>query len=138
MPNVEYLKPFGFPCTTLHTKEHVSKMEQKAVGCFFLGYSANSPHKRVFNRVAGVIEPSYHVDYAHTYPPTRKGSYRGFDYKHLYESLNVFPDVSTTDLETIIRSREDDATFSRRLVVSPTSRESATIKTKTDNPQIQW
>ncbi|KAK1415093.1 hypothetical protein QVD17_30864 [Tagetes erecta] len=117
-------------------------MELKAAECFFFGYSANSPDKRVFNRAAGIIELACHVDInVFTTPPIEKGPDWVFDYKHLFESFNVFSDVSMGELETIIRSRDEDASFFPRTVVSPASAESASeestpIKAETNNARI--
>ncbi|HEY5234640.1 MAG TPA: DDE-type integrase/transposase/recombinase, partial [Rhabdochlamydiaceae bacterium] len=61
-PNLQFLEPFGCPCTILITKERVPKFGEKANDGYFLGYSINSPNKRVFNKTTGQIEECYEIE----------------------------------------------------------------------------
>ncbi|KAI3784071.1 hypothetical protein L1987_43163 [Smallanthus sonchifolius] len=49
-PNLEYLLPFGNPCTLLKVRDVSTKFSAKAIEGIFLGYVANSPTKRVYNK----------------------------------------------------------------------------------------
>ncbi|KAI3742553.1 hypothetical protein L1987_60238 [Smallanthus sonchifolius] len=50
LPNLDYLVPFGSPCSLLlQYEDRQSKFHAKAVEGIFLGYVANSPCKRSFN-----------------------------------------------------------------------------------------
>ncbi|KAI3732947.1 hypothetical protein L1987_64160 [Smallanthus sonchifolius] len=49
-PNLEYLLPFFNPCTLLKVRDVPTKFSAKAIEGIFLGYVANSPTKRVYNK----------------------------------------------------------------------------------------
>ncbi|KAI3813957.1 hypothetical protein L1987_18693 [Smallanthus sonchifolius] len=49
-PNLEYLLPFGNPCTLLKVRDVPTKFSAKAIEGIFLGYVANSTTKRVYNK----------------------------------------------------------------------------------------
>ncbi|KAI3825408.1 hypothetical protein L1987_06891 [Smallanthus sonchifolius] len=49
-PNLEYLLPFGNPCTMLKVRDVPTKFSAKAIEGIFLGYVANSTTKRVYNK----------------------------------------------------------------------------------------
>ncbi|KAI3805595.1 hypothetical protein L1987_28117 [Smallanthus sonchifolius] len=49
-PNLEYLLPFGNPCTLLKVRDVPTKFSAKAIKGIFLGYVANSTTKRVYNK----------------------------------------------------------------------------------------
>jgi transposase InsO family protein len=58
-PNLQYLEPFGAPCTMLK-KDAQGKFNEKVEVGIFLGYS--TPNKRVYNKKTGNVEEWYHVD----------------------------------------------------------------------------
>lgn len=67
-----------------------------------------------------LIELAYNVDFnVHATPPMRIGPDWVFDYKHLFESFYVFPDVLTSNLETVIGLIYDDEAVTPRTVISP-------------------
>ncbi|KAI3732713.1 hypothetical protein L1987_63920 [Smallanthus sonchifolius] len=49
-PNLEYLLPFGNPCTLLKVRDVPTKFSGKAIEGIFPGYVANSTTKRVYNK----------------------------------------------------------------------------------------
>ncbi|KAI3820245.1 hypothetical protein L1987_07789 [Smallanthus sonchifolius] len=56
-PNLDCLIPFGSPCSLLlQSKERKSKFHTKATEGIFLGYVANSPCKRVYNKETRSVE----------------------------------------------------------------------------------
>ncbi|KAI3814185.1 hypothetical protein L1987_18933 [Smallanthus sonchifolius] len=55
-PNLEYLLPFGNPCTLLKVRDVPTKFSAKAIEGIFLGYVANSTTKRVFNKETRQVE----------------------------------------------------------------------------------
>ncbi|KAI3797947.1 hypothetical protein L1987_33212 [Smallanthus sonchifolius] len=62
-PNLDYLVPFGSPCSLLlQYKDRKSKFHAKAVEGIFLGYVANSPCKRVYNIQSRCVEEWFEVD----------------------------------------------------------------------------
>ncbi|KAI3819481.1 hypothetical protein L1987_13320 [Smallanthus sonchifolius] len=63
LPNLDYLVPFGSPCSLLlQYKDRQSKFHAKAVEGIFLGYVANSPCKRVYNIGTRTVEEWFEVD----------------------------------------------------------------------------
>ncbi|KAI3784230.1 hypothetical protein L1987_43325 [Smallanthus sonchifolius] len=71
LPNLDYLVPFGSPCSLLlQYKDRQSKFHAKVVEGIFLGYVANSPCKRVYNIGTRTVEEWLEVDCSkHSIPP---------------------------------------------------------------------
>ncbi|KAI3810709.1 hypothetical protein L1987_20331 [Smallanthus sonchifolius] len=61
-PNLEYLLPFGNPCTLLKVRDVPTKFSAKAIEGIFLGYVANSTTKRVYNKETRQVEEWFHID----------------------------------------------------------------------------
>ncbi|TLX65758.1 transposase family protein, partial [Labilibacter sediminis] len=80
-PNLQFLEPFGAPCTLLlQAKDRKSKFGENAIEGYYLGQVANSPNKRVFNKLTGRIEEWYEVDVQrYTMPQSSKGPDWFFD-----------------------------------------------------------
>ncbi|KAI3815350.1 hypothetical protein L1987_15015 [Smallanthus sonchifolius] len=102
LPNLDYLVPFGSPCSLLlQYKDRHSKFHAKAVEGIFLGYVANSPCKRVYNIGTRTVEEWFEVDCSkHSIPPEPKGPAWGFDYDALFKSFNL-PELSAEDAANV-------------------------------------
>ncbi|KAI3754737.1 hypothetical protein L1987_54527 [Smallanthus sonchifolius] len=120
LPNLDYLVPFGSPCSLLlQYKDRQSKFHAKAVEGIFLGYVANSPCKRVYNIGTRTVEEWFEVDCSkHSTPPEPKGPAWGFDYDALFKSFNL-PDLSAEDAANVYElfGGGDDSSFSTRATV---------------------
>ncbi|KAI3786735.1 hypothetical protein L1987_40642 [Smallanthus sonchifolius] len=119
-PNLDYLVPFGSPCSLLlQYKDRKSKFHAKAVEGIFLGYVANSPCKRVYNIGTRIVEEWFEVDYSkHSIPPEPTGPAWGFNYDVLFKSFNL-PDWSANDATNVYElfGGGDDSSFSTRATV---------------------
>ncbi|KAI3825379.1 hypothetical protein L1987_06862 [Smallanthus sonchifolius] len=60
--NLEYLLPFGNPCTLFKVRDVPTKFSAKAIEGIFLGYVANSTTKRVYNKENRQVEDWFHID----------------------------------------------------------------------------
>ncbi|KAI3712776.1 hypothetical protein L1987_71341 [Smallanthus sonchifolius] len=120
LPNLDYLVPFGSPCSLLlQYKDRQSKFHVKAVEGIFLGYVANSPCKRVYNIGTRTVEEWFEVDCSkHSTPPEPKGPAWGFDYDALFKSFNL-PDLSAEDAANVydLLRGDNDSSFSIRATV---------------------
>ncbi|KAI3773997.1 hypothetical protein L1987_48538 [Smallanthus sonchifolius] len=120
LPNLDYLVPFGSPCSLLlQYKDRQSKFHTKAVEGIFLGYIANSPCKRVYNIGTRTVEEWFEVDCSkHSIPPEPTGPDWGFDYDALFKSFNL-PDLSTVDAVNVyeLLGGDNDSSFSTRATV---------------------
>ncbi|KAI3818790.1 hypothetical protein L1987_12608 [Smallanthus sonchifolius] len=120
LPNLDYLVPFGSPCSLLlQYKDRQSKFLAKAVEGILLGYVANSPCKRVYNIGTRTVEEWFEVDYSkHSIPPEPTGPAWGFDYDALFKSFNL-PDLSAVDAVNVyeLLGGGDDSSFSTRATV---------------------
>ncbi|KAI3827765.1 hypothetical protein L1987_01848 [Smallanthus sonchifolius] len=120
LPNLDYLVPFGSPCSLLlQYKDRQSKFHAKAVEGIFLGYVANSPCKRVYNIGTRTVEEWFEVDYSkHSIPPEPTGPSWGFDYDALFKSFNL-PDISAVDAANVyeLLGGGNDSSFSTRAIV---------------------
>ncbi|KAI3786627.1 hypothetical protein L1987_40450 [Smallanthus sonchifolius] len=95
-PNLQYLEPFGAPCTMLKKDAH-GKFNEKVEEGYFLGYS--TPNKRVYNKASGNVEEWYHVDVQkYTSPAAGKGLPWMFDYEELFASFNLPPECSDEEV----------------------------------------
>src|ERR1044071_32737 len=84
-PNLEFLEPFGSPCTMIHPD---GKFGAKAEEGFFVGYS--TPNKRVYNKRTNNVEEWLNVDVqCYTGNAPGVGPDWLFDYKSLFDSFNV-------------------------------------------------
>ncbi|KAI3695317.1 hypothetical protein L1987_78312 [Smallanthus sonchifolius] len=126
-PNLDYLVPFGSPCSLLlQYKDRKYKFHAKAVEGIFLGYAANSPCKRVYNIGTRIVEEWFEVDCSkHNIPPEPTGPAWGFDYDALFKSFNL-PDLSADDVANVYDffNGSDDPNFSTRAnvpIVTPDS-----------------
>ncbi|KAI3819652.1 hypothetical protein L1987_13496 [Smallanthus sonchifolius] len=61
-PNLDYLLPFGNPCTLLKVRDVPTKFSAKAIEGIFLGYVANSTTKRVYNKETRQVEEWFYID----------------------------------------------------------------------------
>ncbi|KAI3814308.1 hypothetical protein L1987_19059 [Smallanthus sonchifolius] len=118
-PNLDYLVPFGSPCSLLQYKDRKSMFHAKAVEGIFLGYVANSPCKRLYNIGTRTVDEWFEVDCSkHNIPPEPTGPAWGFDYDTLFKSFNL-PDLSA-DVATNVYDFfgcGDDSSFSTRATV---------------------
>ena len=107
-PNLHFLEPFGCPCTLLNTKDRLSKFGEKSIEGYFLGYSVNSPNKRVFNKETGKIEEHFEVEcFRYSDPQPGKGPDWLFDYDTLFSSFNILPEDVENSIG-MIYGRDDD------------------------------
>ena len=84
-PNLQFLEPFRCPCTLMNTNERLTKFGERASDGYFLGYSVNSPNKRVFNKTTGKIEEYFKIEcLRYTTPQVGKGPDWLFDYAILF------------------------------------------------------
>ncbi|KAI3795803.1 hypothetical protein L1987_38463 [Smallanthus sonchifolius] len=134
-PNLDYLVPFGSPCSLLlQYKDRKSKFHAKAVEDIFLGYVANSPCKRVYNIGTRIVEEWFEVDCRkHSIPSEPTGPTWGFDYDALFKSFNL-PDLSTDDATNVydLFNGGDDSNFSTRAtvpIVTPDSNATSASRT---------
>src|ERR1043165_4254105 len=83
--NLEYLEPFGAPCTMLNPSE---KFSPKAEEGYFVGYA--TPLKRVFNKRTRQVEDWANVE-VQRYTQNLQGTGPDwmFDYKDFFESFNL-------------------------------------------------
>ncbi|KAI3776624.1 hypothetical protein L1987_46410 [Smallanthus sonchifolius] len=120
LPNLDYLVPFGSPCSLLlQYKDRQSKFHAKAVEGIFLGYVANSPCKRVYNIGTRTVEEWFEVECSkHSTPPEPKGPAWGFDYDALFKSFNL-PDLSAEDAANVydLLRDDNDSSFTTRATV---------------------
>ncbi|KAI3814228.1 hypothetical protein L1987_18976 [Smallanthus sonchifolius] len=120
LPNLDYLVPFGSPCSLLlQYKDRQSKFHAKAVEGILLVYVANSPCKRVYNIGTRTVEEWFEVDCSkHSIPPEPTGPAWGFDYDALFKSFNL-PDLSAVDAANVyeLLGGGDDSSFSTRATV---------------------
>jgi hypothetical protein len=95
-PNLQFLEPFGCPCTIMITRERISKFGEKTHDGYFLGYSANSPNKRVFDKATRTVEECFEVEcFRHTASTPGTGPASIFDYDSLFKSFNISPSIPT-------------------------------------------
>ncbi|KAI3813867.1 hypothetical protein L1987_18602 [Smallanthus sonchifolius] len=98
LPNLDYLVPFGSPCSLLlQYKDRQSKFHAKAVEGIFLGYVANSACKRVYNIGTRTVEEWFEVDCSkHSIPPEPT-----VDAANVYELLGGDNDSSFSTYATV-------------------------------------
>ncbi|CAL1363606.1 unnamed protein product [Linum trigynum] len=65
-PRISYFHPFGCPCFTLNTRDHLGKFDAKSDPATFLGYSSKGQAYRVFNKRTRKVEESVHVVFNET------------------------------------------------------------------------
>jgi len=95
-PNLQFLEPFGAPCTMLK-KTATGKFNEKVEVGIFLGYS--TPCKRVYNKGTGNVEEWYEVDVQkYSLEPPGKGHAWMFDYQGLFDSFNLSPEHSDEEI----------------------------------------
>ncbi|KAI3815684.1 hypothetical protein L1987_15363 [Smallanthus sonchifolius] len=135
LPNLDYLVPFGSPCSLLlQYKDRKSMFHAKAVEGIFLRYVANSPCKRVYNIGTRTVEEWFEVDCSkHSIPPEPTGPAWGFDYDALFKSFNLL-DLSAVDAANVYElfGGGDDSSFSTRAtvpIVTPDSNAASTSGT---------
>jgi hypothetical protein len=65
-PNISYFRVFGCKCYILRKGSRLSKFEKNCDEGFLLRYSSNSKAYRVFNKIHGIIEEAYDVEFDET------------------------------------------------------------------------
>ncbi|KAI3814174.1 hypothetical protein L1987_18921 [Smallanthus sonchifolius] len=104
-PNLNYLFPFGNPCTLLKTRDVLTKFSGKLIEGIFLGYVVNSRNKRVFNEESRQIEELFNIDCDNrTVPQDAKGPSWAFDCDALFRSFNISLAVSPVEAENLYQS----------------------------------
>ncbi|PWA49287.1 ribonuclease H-like domain-containing protein [Artemisia annua] len=68
VPNIHYLKPFGYQVTILNTSDPLGKFDGKADEGYIVGYSAHSKAYRVYNLNAKRIEETLNLRYLEDKP----------------------------------------------------------------------
>ncbi|KAI3742555.1 hypothetical protein L1987_60240 [Smallanthus sonchifolius] len=107
-PNVDYLLPFGNPCTLLKVRDVPTKFSAKAIEGIFLGYVANSTTKRVFNKEMRQVEEWFHIDCSNrSLPQMAIGPDWAFDYESLFKSFHLPSDISPDEAAVLYDSCQD-------------------------------
>ncbi|KAI3745001.1 hypothetical protein L1987_58101 [Smallanthus sonchifolius] len=107
-PNLEYLLPFGNPCTLLKVRDVPTKFSAKAIEGIFLGYVANSTTKRVYNKETRQVEEWFNIDCSNrSLPQMAIGPDWAFDYENLFKSFHLPSDISDEDVVVIYDSCQD-------------------------------
>ncbi|GKF03675.1 putative ribonuclease H-like domain-containing protein [Tanacetum coccineum] len=60
-PQIDFMKPFGYPITILNIRDHLGKYEGKADEGYFVGYSVVSKAMRVFNKRTMIVEETLNI-----------------------------------------------------------------------------
>ncbi|KAI3795129.1 hypothetical protein L1987_37775 [Smallanthus sonchifolius] len=101
-PNLEYLLPFGNPCTLLKVRDVPTKFSAKAIEGIFRGYIENSNTKRVYNKETRQVEEWFHIDCSNrSLPKMAIGPYWAFDYENLFKSFHLPYDISPEEAALI-------------------------------------
>ncbi|KAI3813979.1 hypothetical protein L1987_18717 [Smallanthus sonchifolius] len=106
-PNLEYLLPFGNPCTLLKVRDVPTKFSAKAIEGIFQGYVANSITKRVYNKETRQVEEWFHIDCSNRSLPQMAIGQGAFDYENLFKSFHLPSDISDEDAAVIYDSCQD-------------------------------
>ncbi|KAI3802080.1 hypothetical protein L1987_30205 [Smallanthus sonchifolius] len=107
-PNLDYLLPFGNPCTILKVRDVPTKFSAKAIEGIFLGYVANSTTKRVYNKETRQVEEWFHIDCSNqSLPQMAIGPDWAFDYENLFKSSHLPSDISAEDAAVFYDSCQD-------------------------------
>ncbi|KAI3821566.1 hypothetical protein L1987_09134 [Smallanthus sonchifolius] len=107
-PNLDYLLPFGNPCTLLKVRDVPTKFSAKAIEGIFLGYVANSTTKRVYNKETRQVEEWFHIDCSNwSLPQMAIGPDWAFDYENLFKSFHLPSDISEEDAVVLYDSCQD-------------------------------
>ncbi|KAI3825339.1 hypothetical protein L1987_06821 [Smallanthus sonchifolius] len=107
-PNLEYLLPFGNPCTLLKVRDVPTKFSAKAIEGIFLGYVANSTTKRVYNKETRQVEEWFHIDCSNrSLPQMAIGPDWAFDYENLFKSFHLPSDISDEDAAVLYDSCQE-------------------------------
>ncbi|KAI3742385.1 hypothetical protein L1987_60065 [Smallanthus sonchifolius] len=107
-PNLEYLLPFGNPCTLLKVHDVPTKFSAKAIEGTFLGYVANSTTKRVYNKETRQVEEWFHIDCSNrSLPQMAIGPDWAFDYENLFKSFHLPSNISPTEAAVLYDSCQD-------------------------------
>ncbi|KAI3742653.1 hypothetical protein L1987_60345 [Smallanthus sonchifolius] len=86
--NLDYLLPFGNPCTLLKVRDVPTKFSAKAIEGIFLGDVANSTTKRVYNKETLQVEEWFHIDCSNrSLPQMAIGPDWAFDYENLFSGF---------------------------------------------------
>nr|GEV24939.1 hypothetical protein [Tanacetum cinerariifolium] len=91
-PNINFMKPFGYPVTILNTLDHLGKFKGMTDEGFLVGYSVNSKAFRVFNSKTRKVEENLHIKFLEN-----KSNVAGrvpewlFDIDSLTNSMNYEP-----------------------------------------------
>jgi transposase InsO family protein len=65
-PNISYFRVFGCKCYILKKGTRLSKFQSKCDEGFLLGYSSCSKAYRVYNKMHGIVEEAYDVEFDET------------------------------------------------------------------------
>ncbi|KAI3732721.1 hypothetical protein L1987_63928 [Smallanthus sonchifolius] len=107
-PNLDYLLPFGNPCTLLKVRDVPTKFSAKAIEGIFLGYVANLTTKRVYNKETRQVEKWFHIDCSNlSLPQMAIGPDWAFDYENLFKSFHLPSDISAEDAAVLYDSCQD-------------------------------
>lgn len=119
----------------MNTKDRLSKFGEKLIDGFFLGYSVNSPNKRVFNKATRRVEEHLKLSAFATQTPLQEKDPIGYLLMTLFNSFNIpFDDVN--DVLTMIYGRDNVSTSqdvpstssSDPIIVVPTNTEETNEK----------
>nr|GEV62952.1 hypothetical protein [Tanacetum cinerariifolium] len=91
-PNLDFMRPFGYPGTILNTLDHLGKFEGNADEGFLVGYFVNSKAFRVFNTRIRKVEENLHIKFLENKSNVaRSGPEWLFDIDSLTKFMNYEP-----------------------------------------------
>ncbi|KAI3776002.1 hypothetical protein L1987_45762 [Smallanthus sonchifolius] len=106
--NLDYLLPFGNPCTLLKVRDVPTKFSAKAIEGIFLGYVPNSTTKRVFNKETRQVEEWFHIGCSNrSLSQMAIGPDWAFDYETLFKSFHLPSDISPHEAAVLYDSCQD-------------------------------
>lgn len=95
VPDIQYLKPFGYKVTILNTSHSLGKFDGKADEGYIVGYSAHSKAYRVYNLHDKKIEETFNLKYLEDQPNVQgQGHTWYFDLDYLTDHLGYTRYVS--------------------------------------------
>nr|GEY59101.1 hypothetical protein [Tanacetum cinerariifolium] len=92
--SLTFMRPFGYPVTTLNTLDHLGKFDKKSDEGIFVGYSVNSKAFRVFHSRNRIVEETLHITFLENkLNVAGSGPTWLFEIDTLIKSMNYMPVV---------------------------------------------
>ncbi|GJW80015.1 putative ribonuclease H-like domain-containing protein [Tanacetum coccineum] len=91
-PSISFMRPFGYPLTSLNTLDSLGKFDGKSDEGYLLGYSTSSKAFRVYNKRTKGVEENLHINFLENQPNVAgTGPKWMFDLDFLTNSMNYIP-----------------------------------------------